>query len=145
MAAKIKKGDLVEVVRGRTSDPKKMQARNDRREAEGFEPLAPGDKGKQGRVIKVFPSEGTVLVEGVNLKTRHVRPGASGDQGGIISSEAPISIAKIALVDPSTGKPVRVGFREDVIERDGKKKTVRVRVARGGSRRGITPGKELDA
>ena len=62
-----------------------------------------------------------------------------------MTSEAPISLAKLALVDPSTGKPVRVGFREDVVERDGKKKTIRVRVARGGSRRGITPGKELDA
>lgn len=145
MAAKIRKGDLVEVVRGRTSDPKKMDARNARREEEGLEPLAAGDKGKQGRVIKVFPAERTALVEGVNLKTRHVRPGQSSEQGGIITKEAPISLAKIALVDPSTGKPVRVGFREDIVERDGKKKTVRVRVARGGAARGITPGKELDA
>lgn len=145
MAAKIKKGDLVEVVRGRTSDSKKMAERNARREAEGLAPLAPGDKGKQGRVIKVNVKEGTVLVEGVNLKTRHVRQGQSGEQGGIQMIESPISIAKVALVDPSSGKPVRVGFREDVIERDGKKKTMRVRVARGGSRRGITPGKELDA
>ena len=145
MAAKIKKGDLVEVVRGRTSDTKKMAARNARRDAEGLEPLAPGDKGKQGRVIKVNTQDRTVLVEGVNLKTRHVRQGQSGQQGGIITVEAPISIAKVALVDPSTGKPVRVGFREDTIERDGKKKTVRVRVARGGAARGIEPGKELDA
>lgn len=94
MAAKIKKGDLVEVVRGRTSDSKKMNARNARRDAEGLEPLAAGDKGKQGRVIKVFPEDGTALVEGVNLKTRHVRPGQSGDQGGIVTSEAPISLAK---------------------------------------------------
>ncbi len=145
MAAKIKKGDLVEVIRGRSSDDKKLSARNARREAEGLEPLAPGDKGKQGRVIKVNPSEGTVLVEGVNLKTKHVRPGQSGEQGGIVTVEAPISIAKVALVDASTGKPVRVGFREETVERGGKKKTVRVRVARGGTRRGIEPGKELDA
>lgn len=145
MAAKIKKGDLVEVVRGRTSDSKKMAARNARRDAEGLEPLAPGDKGKQGRVIKVNTQDRTVLVEGVNLKTRHVRQGQAGQQGGIITVEAPISIAKVALVDPSTGKPVRVGFREDTIERDGKKKMVRVRVARGGASRGIEPGKELDA
>lgn len=145
MAAKIKKGDLVEVIRGRVSDTKKMAARNARREEDGLEPLAPGDKGKQGRVIKVFPNENKVLVEGVNLKTRHVRQGQTGDQGGIMTVEAPISIAKIALVDPNTKKPVRVGFREDVVERDGRQKTVRVRVARGGSRRGIEPGKELDA
>ena len=56
MAAKIKKGDVVEVIRGRSSDPKKLKARNERRLAEGYEPLEPGDKGKQGRVIKVFPT-----------------------------------------------------------------------------------------
>ncbi len=145
MAAKIRKGDLVEVIRGRTSDAKKIDARNQRRMDEGLEPLDPGDKGKQGRVIKVFPEEGKVLVEGVNLKTRHVRQGQSGQEGGITTVEAPIAIEKVALVDPDTKKPVRVGFREDVIERDGRKRTVRVRVARGGTRRGIKPGKELDA
>lgn len=145
MAAKIKKGDIVEVVRGRSSDPKKLEARNQRRLEEGYEPLAPGDKGKQGRVIKVLPDERKVLVEGVNLKTRHVRQGQSGQEGGIVTSEAPIAIEKVALVDPDTKKPVRVGFREDVVERDGRKRTVRVRVARGGERRGIKPGKELDA
>ncbi len=143
MAAKIKKGDLVEVVRGRTNDEKKLAARNERREAEGLAPLAAGDKGKQGRVIKVFPEEQKVLVEGVNLKTRHTRQGQQGQAGGITTIEAPISIAKVALVDPETKQPVRVGFREDVVERDGRKRTVRVRVARGGTKRGITPGKEL--
>lgn len=145
MAAKIRKGDLVEVIRGRTSDAKKIDARNQRRMEEGLEPLSPGDKGKQGRVIRVFPAEGKVLVEGVNLKTRHVRQGEAGQEGGITTVEAPIAIEKVALVDPDTKKPVRVGFREDVIERDGRKRTVRVRVARGGTRRGIEPGKELDA
>ncbi len=143
MAAKIKKGDLVEVVRGRTSDEKKLAARNERREAEGLAPLAPGDKGKQGRVIKVFPEEQKVLVEGVNLKTRHVRQGQQGQSGGITTIEAPISIAKVALVDPETKQPVRVGFREDVVERGGRQRTVRVRVIRGGEKRGVTPGKEL--
>lgn len=143
MAAKIRKGDIVEVVRGRTSDPKKLEARNERRVAEGLEPLAPGDKGKQGRVMKVFPAEQKVLVEGVNLKTRHVRQGQQGQAGGITTEEAPISIAKVALVDPDTKQPVRVGFREDVVVRDGRERRVRVRVARGGSRRGIEAGKEL--
>ena len=75
MAAKIRKNDLVEVVRGRTSDEKALAKRNARRAEEGLEPLKPGDKGKQGRVIQVFPAEGKVLVEGINLKTRHVRQG----------------------------------------------------------------------
>lgn len=145
MAAKIKKGDVVEVIRGRTSDEKKLRARNERREEMGLDPLAPGDKGKQGRVIKVFPKTGQVLVEGVNLKTHHLRPGQGGQEGGIVVKEAPISIAKVAFVDPDTKQPVRVGFREDIVERDGKQKVVRVRVARGGANRGVTPGKELDA
>ena len=143
MAAKIRKGDLVEVVRGRTSDPKKLAERNARREEEGYEPLAPGDKGKRGRVIRVFPEEQKVLVEGVNLKTRHVRQGQQNNSGGITTVEAPISIAKVALVDPASKQPVRVGFREDVVERDGRKRTVRTRVIRGGERRGAEPGKEL--
>ncbi len=145
MAAKIRKGDLVEVIRGRSSDDKKLANRNARREEQGLDPLAPGDKGKQGRVIDVNPSAGTVTVEGVNLKTRHVRQGQGGQEGGIMTIEAPIDVSKVALVDPATKKPVRVGFREEEVNRDGKQKTVRVRVARGGTRRGIEPGKELDA
>ena len=144
MAAKIRKGDLVEVVRGRTSDEKALAKRNERRAAEGLESLKPGDKGKQGRVIKVFPAEQKVLVEGVNLKTRHVRQGQTqGSAGGIETVEAPISLSKVALVDPDTKKRVRVGFREDTVERDGRTRTVRVRVTRGGAKRGIEQGKEI--
>ena len=144
MAAKIRKGDLVEVVRGRTSDEKALAKRNERRAAEGLEPLKPGDKGKQGRVIKVFPAEQKVLVEGVNLKTRHVRQGQTqGSAGGIETVEAPISLSKVALVDPDTKKRVRVGFREDTVERDGRTRTDRVRVTRGGAKRGIEQGKEI--
>ena len=144
MAAKIRKGDLVEVVRGRTSDEKALAKRNERRAAEGLEPLKPGDKGKQGRVIKVFPAEQKVLVEGVNLKTRHVRQGQTqGSAGGIETVEAPISLSKVALVGPDTKKRVRVGFREDTVERDGRTRTVRVRVTRGGAKRGIEQGKEI--
>lgn len=144
MAAKIRKGDLVEVVRGRTSDEKELAKRNARRAEQGLEPLKPGDKGKQGRVIRVFPAQEKVLVEGINLKTRHVRQGQTqGQAGGIITVEAPISLSKVALVDPETKQRVRVGFREDTVERDGRKRTVRVRVTRGGARRGIEQGKEI--
>ena len=143
MAAKIKKGDLVEVVRGRTSDSKELAKRNKAREAEGLAPLKAGDKGKQGRVIKVLVDEGKVLVEGVNLKTRHVRQGQSGSAGGIETIEHPISLSKVALVDPDTKQRVRVGFREDTVERNGRTKTVRVRVTRGGQARGIEQGKEI--
>lgn len=144
MAAKIRKGDLVEVVRGRSSDEGRLAERNARRQEEGLEPLKPGDRGKQGRVIKVFPDEAKVLVEGVNLKTRHVRQGQTqGSTGGIETVEAPIALSKVALVDPDTKQRVRVGFREDVVERDGRTRTVRVRVTRGGVARGIEQGKEI--
>lgn len=144
MPARIRKGDLVEVVRGRTSDDKKLAERNARRAEEGLDPLKPGDKGKQGRVIRVFPAEDKALVEGVNLKTRHVRQGQTkGSSGGIETIEAPIALSKLALVDPDTKQRVRVGFREDIIERDGRTKTVRVRVTRGGVARGIEQGKEI--
>ena len=124
MAAKIRKNDLVEVVRGRTSDEKALAERN-------------------GRVIQVFPAEGKVLVEGINLKTRHVRQGQQGSAGGIETIEAPISLSKVALVDPETKKRVRAGFREDTVERGGRTRTVRVRVARGGAKRGVEQGKEI--
>ena len=132
MAAKIRKGDLVEVVRGRTSDEKALAKRNERRAAEGLEPLKPGDKGKQGRVIKVFPAEQKVLVEGVNLKTRHVRQGQTqGSAGGIETVEVPIPLCKVALVDPKTKKTTRVGFRvEPGVRSNGRKRTVRVRYAK---------------
>ena len=70
---------------------KALAKRNARRAEEGLEPLKPGDKGKQGRVIQVFPAEGKVLVEGINLKTRHVRQGQQGSAGGIETVEAPIA------------------------------------------------------
>ena len=143
MAAKIRKGDLVEVVRGRTSDEKKLAQRNKRREEEGLEPLKPGDKGKQGRVIRVFPKDEKVLVEGINLKTRHVKQGQTQGSGGIETIEAPISLSKVALVDPDTKQRVKVGFREDQVERNGRMKTVRVRITRGGVQRGIEQGKEI--
>ena len=130
MAAKIRKGDLVEVVRGRTSDEKELAKRNARRAEQGLEPLKPGDKGKQGRVIKVFPADGTVLVEGVNLKTRHVRQGQN-QVGGIETVEAPIHASNVMLVDPKTKKRTRVGFRvEEGVRPDGRKRTVRVRYAK---------------
>ncbi|MDO5729790.1 MAG: 50S ribosomal protein L24 [Actinomycetaceae bacterium] len=146
MAAKIKKGDLVEVISGRTSDQKKIDKRNKRREAEGLEPLKPGDKGKQGRVIRVFPDEQKVLVEGVNFKTRHVRQGQSAQgatTGGIEMIEAPIHISKVALVDPDTKKRVRVGFRIDVDENGKRINRNPIRVIRGGSKRGLEAGKEI--
>lgn len=133
MAAKIKKGDLVVVIAGRTCDEAKLAERNKRREEQGLEPLKPGDKGKQGRVLEVYRNRQRVLVEGVNVRTHHVRQGQDQQgqvTGGIEYREAPIHISNVALVDPKDKKATRVGVREEQVERNGRMKTVRVRYAK---------------
>ena len=133
MGAKIKKGDLVEVIAGRTSDEKKLAKRNERRAEKGLPALKPGDKGKQGRVLEVYRSSDRVLVEGVNIRTHHSRQGQNQQgqvTGGIEYREAPIHVSNVALVDPKTKTPTRVGFREDQADRGGRRRTVRVRYAK---------------
>lgn len=131
MSMKIKKGDLVQVITGRTSDADKIAKRNETRAAKGKTELTPGDKGKQGRVLQVFTETERVLVEGVNRITRHNKPGQNGQGGGIEQVEAPIHISNVALVDPEDGKPTRVGFREEKIElENGRTKTVRIRYSK---------------
>ena len=85
MAAKIKKGDKVVVMTGRS-------------------------KGRVGEVIQVFPGENRALVRGVNMVRRHQRQTAS-QEGGVISKESPINLSNVAIADPKDGKPTRVGFK----------------------------------
>jgi large subunit ribosomal protein L24 len=68
------------------------------------------DKGKKGNVLKVLPADNRVLVQGVNMIKRHTRPSAR-QTGGIVEKEAPIHLSNVALVDPQSGKPTRIGFR----------------------------------
>jgi len=68
------------------------------------------DKGKTGEVLRVLRDEERVLVQGINMVKRHTRP-APGNPGGIIDKEAAIHISNVALADPRTGKPTRVGFK----------------------------------
>ena len=68
------------------------------------------DKGKSGEVLRVLRDEARVLVQGVNMIKRHTRP-APGNPGGIIDKEATIHISNVALADPKSGKPTRVGFK----------------------------------
>jgi len=86
MAAKIKKGDQVVVLTGK-------------------------DKGRQGAVLRVLPKEERVVVEGLIMVQRHTRPTQSDPQGGIKHKEAPLHVSNVALVDPKTGGPTKVGFR----------------------------------
>jgi large subunit ribosomal protein L24 len=99
-ALKIKKGDKVVILSGK-------------------------DKGKHGEVTKSFPKDGKVIVSGVNIATRHRKPTQAEPQGGLVRSEAPLHVSKVAIEDPKTGKPTRVRFEVQ----DGKK--VRVAVKSG--------------
>lgn len=70
------------------------------------------DKGKQGKVLKVLPSDSRVIVEGVNLVKKHQKPNPQAQvPGGIIEKEAPIHVSNVAIVNPKSGKADRVGFR----------------------------------
>ena len=69
------------------------------------------DKGKQGKVLEVFPSEERAIVESINMVTKHTKPNAKSPQGGIIKQEAPIHISNLNVLDPATGKPTRIGRR----------------------------------
>jgi large subunit ribosomal protein L24 len=112
--AKIKKGDLVQVITGKKQDKG-------------------GDRGKQGKVLEILAEQNRVIVEGVNFVTKHNRVGQSQrgtKTGGIETMEAPIHISNVQLVDPSTKKPTRVGHRVEEQTKDGVKRTVRVRYAK---------------
>lgn len=94
---KIKKGDNVVVISGR-------------------------DKGRTGEVLRVFPTERRVVVQGVNVARRHTKP-RMGEPGGIVEKELALHVSNVAHVDPGSGKPTRIGYK--VLD-DGRK----VRVAR---------------
>ncbi len=86
--------------------------------------IAGKDKGKTGRVMKVFPAENKVLVEGINMIKKAVRANPSKNiKGGIVEREAPLHASNVAVLDPETNAPTRVGY--DILD-DGTK----VRVAR---------------
>ena len=126
MAMKIKRGDTVVVLRGK-------------------------DKGKQGKVLKVLKKEERnkkgevirtkvrVVVEGVNLRKKHVKA-TQVSEGGIIEFEAPIDISNVMLVDPKTGKPTRVGY--EIVEENGY--LVKYRVAKkSGTRLDVVSKKPI--
>ena len=78
---------------------------------------AGNDKGKTGKVLTVIPAKDRVIVDGVNVVSKHTKPNAAHPQGGIIKQEAGVHISNLQLIDPSTNKPTRVGYK--VV--DGKK------------------------
>jgi large subunit ribosomal protein L24 len=70
--------------------------------------LSGKDKGKQGKILTVFPKESRVIVEGVNIVKRHTKPNRQNQQGGIIEKEAPINSSNVMLVCPRCNKPTRI-------------------------------------
>lgn len=75
------------------------------------------DKGKTGVILTAFPKKDRVLVEGVNIVKKHVKPNQLNPQGGIVSQEAAIHVSNVMLIDPKSGEPTRVGYTME----DGKK------------------------
>ncbi|MGL4688366.1 MAG: 50S ribosomal protein L24 [Fusobacteriaceae bacterium] len=69
------------------------------------------DKGKTGSIIKVFPNKGKVIVEGINVVTKHVKPSQTNPQGGIVTKPAALFSSKVMLFDEKAGKPTRVGYK----------------------------------
>ena len=110
----VKTGDTVIVISGRSKD----LLRNENS-------TQTGDKGKIGKVLKVFPKTGKIIVEGVNIKKRHIKPNAMNPQGEVVEREMPIFSSKVMLWDEAAGKPTRI--RKEI--RDGKK--VRISVVSG--------------
>jgi large subunit ribosomal protein L24 len=108
---KIKKGDLVQVLAGK-------------------------DKGKQGKVISVDTENQRVVVEGVGRVTRHTKAGMRGQAGGLVTKESSIHVSNVGVVDPEEKKPTRIRTRVETVERNGREKASRGRVA-------VRSGKDL--
>ena len=95
---KIKKGDRVRVLTGK-------------------------DRGKEGTVLRALPTEGKLIVEGVNTAKKHQKPTRVNQSGGIVERDMPIPVANVAVLSPGDGRPTRIGYK---IQPDGTK----VRVCR---------------
>ena len=93
---KIKKGDIVKILSGK-------------------------DRGKQGKIVNIDRKEGKVIVEGVNIVSKHIRQTSETEKGGIINTENPINISKVMLICPSCMKSTRVGYK---IDSKGNKKRI---------------------
>ena len=93
MKLHIKKGDLVKVIAGNS-------------------------RGKEGKVMRVYPRNYNAIVEGLNMVSCHIKPNASNPKGGIVKKEAKIHLSNLMFIDPKTGKPTKTGRKKD--EKTGK-------------------------
>jgi len=67
--------------------------------------------GKTGKVLKVFPGENRLIVEGVNIIKKHTKPSQKNQQGGIVEKESTIHVSNVMVIDPKTNEPTRVGYK----------------------------------
>lgn len=93
--------------------------------------IAGNNRGKTGKVLKVFPKLNRVIVEGINIRKRHTKPSQKNQQGGIIEKEAPINVSNVMIVDPKSGEATRIGSKIIIDEKTGKKKIARISRASG--------------
>jgi len=75
--------------------------------------IAGKDKGKTGTVVKAMPKENKVVVEGMNLAKKHIKPQGQGNKGEIIEKAMPIDVSNVSLIDPKTKKATRVRLEKD--------------------------------
>jgi large subunit ribosomal protein L24 len=88
--------------------------------------ISGNDKGKTGKVLKVFPKVSRIIVEGINLRKRHTKPTQKSPQGGILEKESPIHVSNVMLIDSKTNEPTRLGSQIILDEKTGKKKRTRI-------------------
>jgi large subunit ribosomal protein L24 len=88
--------------------------------------ISGNDRGKTGKVLKVFPKKYRLIVEGINLRKKHTKPNQRNPQGGILEKEASIHASNVMILDPKSGEPTRIGSRIILDEKTGKKKIARV-------------------
>ena len=98
----VRKGDRVQVMRG-------------------------NERGKEGTVLRVDREKNRVVVEGINLRKRHMRPSAVSPEGGIVTFEAPISASNVMLLDPASGEPTRIRTQRN---EDGTKQRIAAKSGR---------------
>lgn len=93
--------------------------------------IAGNSKGKTGKVLRVYPEKQRLIIEGVNLVSRHRKPTQTNPQGGIMRQEAPVHVSNVMLLDPKSSEPTRVGKAAIIDENTGKTRFVRRSVASG--------------
>ena len=86
--------------------------------------IAGKDKGKEGKIVKTLKNDNKVVVEGINMVTKHVKPSAQNENGGIIKVEAPIHASNVMILDPKTKKRTRIAHE---IDENGKKHRISVK------------------